>query len=35
VVSDDQLLEMIQRKEEGKEPEGVLEEMYDDLLLDY
>ncbi len=35
VVSDDQMLEMVERKERGEPPEDVLEDLVDTLLLYY
>ena len=35
VVSDEQLLEMIQRKEAGGIPEDLLEDLLDEVLLAY
>jgi hypothetical protein len=35
IVSDQQLLEMIQRKERGNTPEDLLEDLLDELLLEY
>lgn len=35
VVSDEQLLEMVARKERGVPPEDVLEDLVDTLLVDY